>query len=113
MMPQLCPGTPACAFRMSNVLRMWHMRGVFEDMLLYGGVLLARAAGEAAGGTFCAGEAVASANPPKSAHFSITSYLHQHGELCIDQVKVLCIISVSTHHALCSPIVKPGYYGRQ
>ena len=42
---------------------MWHMRGVFEDMLLYGGVLLARAAGEAAGGTFFAGEAVASANP--------------------------------------------------
>ena len=87
MLPQVCPGTPACAFRMSNVLRMWHMRGVFQDMLLYGGVLLARAAGESAGGTFFAGEAVASANPPKLAHFSLTSYLVQHGDLYIDQVK--------------------------
>ena len=50
MLEQVCPGTPAYAFRMSNVLRIWHMRGVFEDMLLYGGVPLARAEGEAAGG---------------------------------------------------------------
>jgi hypothetical protein len=49
---------------MSNVLRMWHMRGVFEDMLLYGGVLLARAAGEAAGGKFFAGEG-RRPNPPR------------------------------------------------
>jgi hypothetical protein len=65
-LPQVCPGTPACAFRMSNVLYIWHMRGVFQDMLLYGGVLLARAAGEAAGGKFFAGEGRRPNPPPET-----------------------------------------------
>ena len=80
MLPQVCPGTPACAFRMSNVLRMWHMRGVFEDMLLCGGVLLARAAGEAAGGKFFAKGEADALSPQKIV--AIVHFLDKHAISC-------------------------------
>ena len=72
------------------------MRGVFQDMLLYGGFLLARAAGESAGGTFLAGEAVASETPPFWLNSLLTTYLHY----CALTVSFLRIMIPCSHPPL-------------